>query len=120
MISRELRLVGDHIRAHFEPRDRFISLPGRLGPRSLGFHLGVELVCVIGEVLVAQDFLGQVLREAVGIIEDEDLLARNGCLSCLFRFLDESLQFVHAALDCAREVFLFEGGDALDGLPLID
>ena len=47
------------------------ALARRLGPLALGAHLGVEAGDVDGDVALAGDLLGQLEREAVGVVQQE-------------------------------------------------
>ena len=71
-------LVNGHIGSHVVGR-----LSGRSGCLFLLFHAGGETVLVYRKILLLQNFLGQVNREAVSIVEHKRILAGEYLLALL-------------------------------------
>src|SRR5690606_28836706 len=65
---------------------------GRTGTLALGFHLALEAFLVEGQAALAGDVAGQVDREAVGVVELEDHLARTHAAGQAGQILLENAQ----------------------------
>ncbi len=81
-------------------------------------HLGVELLLVDGHLVLAQDELGQVEREAIGVVEGECLATRNLCLASLAGVGNHLLDELHAGLERAQERVLLLLAHMLDQVGL--
>ena len=84
------------------------------GALLLLLHLCVEAVLVDLQTLLGGDLLGQIQREAEGIVQLEGVHAAQQLLVCLLQTVDHVVQDVHAGIDGAGKVCLLGADDLLD------
>ena len=77
-------------------------------------HLGVEAFLVDLNALLGSDLLGQVQREAEGIVQLEDVQTLQQMLVCLFQTIDHGIQDVHAGINGAGKICFLGTDDLLD------
>ena len=84
------------------------------GALLLLLHLCVEAVLVDLQTLLGGDLLGQIQREAEGIVQLEGVHAAQQLLVCLLQTVDHVVQDVHAGIDGAGKVCFLGTDDLLD------
>ena len=84
------------------------------GALLLLLHLCVEAVLVDLQTLLGGDLLGQIQREAEGIVQLEGVHAAQQLLVCLLQTVDHVVQDVHAGIDGAGKVCFLGADDLLD------
>ena len=84
------------------------------GALLLLLHLCVEAVLVDLQTLLGGDLLGQIQREAEGIVQLEHVQAAQQLLVCLLQTVDHVVQDVHAGIDGAGKVCFLGADDLLD------
>ena len=77
-------------------------------------HFGVEAFLVDLNALLCSDLLGQIQREAEGIVQLEHIQTLQQVLMCLFQTVDHVVQDVHACINGTGKVCLLGADDLLD------
>ena len=88
------------------------------GARALLLHQLLEALVVDREALLGEQLLGQVVGEAVGVVEPEGVLGVDPRGSVLVRVADQVREHLRAAVERAAEALLLVADPAHHGLAL--
>ncbi|OPZ59193.1 MAG: hypothetical protein BWY87_01126 [Deltaproteobacteria bacterium ADurb.Bin510] len=94
----------------------YLAVEARRGPRQLALllHLGLEAILVHGEALLGGDVLGQIEREAEGIVELEGGFAGDDLAAFKFKLVHDIGQQTQTLVEGLEETLFLGQDDLLD------
>ena len=114
-------VAGEHGGLGGQAAEQILAPAGNVLLQALGagallllLHLSMEAFLVDLQALLRSDFLGQVQREAEGVVELKDVQAAQQVLVGLLQAVDHVVQDVHAGVDGTGKVCLLGADDLLD------